>query len=107
MRALIKSIFLRITLAILTVLEVYLCTAFLPAGWQAWINKTASYILPKVYDQYTVTHPALDWEIDQFLQRNGGLRFALYTFVVALLLGNTALLVWVWHLTRRTRGSGS
>jgi hypothetical protein len=96
-----KKVVLMVALIALTLVEIYLCTAFLPAKWQHAIGNTVARILPKQYDQLAITHPALDEEIDQFLRNNPGVRFGLYTLFASLLGGNTFLLVWVWSLVRR------
>jgi hypothetical protein len=96
-----KKVVLTVALIALILVEIYLCTAFLPAKWQHAIGIPLSRILPKTHDQWAITHPALDDEIEQVLRDNPGVRVGLYTLFASLLGGNTLLLVWVWSLVRR------
>ena len=102
-----KKVVRTVTLIALMLVEIYLCTAFLPAKWQHAIRITVARILPKTYDQWAITHPALDVEIDQVLRDNPGMRVGLYTFFASLMGGNTVLLVWVWRLVRRASHAGT
>jgi len=97
-----KRIALRLLLVVLIIVEIYLCSAFLPTAWQTAIVHGLAHILPKTYDYSVVTHPALDYEIDDMLRKNPGLRAALYTLITLLLVGNTFLLTRVWRSLRLT-----
>jgi hypothetical protein len=98
-----RKILLVVALIALIVVEICLCAPFLPARWDAAIGTVATRIHPRARDQWDITHPALDQELDQVLRQDPGLRFSLYTLIALLLAGNTALLIWVWRLLRRGR----
>jgi hypothetical protein len=89
----------------LILFEVYLCTAFLPDTWQRAIDDHIPNIFPQSNDWTPITHPLLGQEIEGVLREHIGMRIALYTITVALLLGNALLIRWVWRLSRRTNTS--
>jgi hypothetical protein len=95
-----KRTALRALLVVLIIVEIYLCSALLPTSWQTASVHGLSHILPKTYDYSVVTHPALDYEIDDMLKKNPGLRVALYTVITLLLVGNTFLVTKVWRALR-------
>jgi hypothetical protein len=88
-----RRISLGIAGIVLLLVELYLCTAFLPTKWQIAINEKLPQIGAKSYDYSTVTHPALSEEIESVLQSHPVLRFSLYAIFAILLTGNTLLLV--------------
>lgn len=87
-----KKIALLALLIPLTLFEFYVCTAFLPDQWQRTINDHIPDILPKSNDWTPITHPLLSQEIEQALHEHIGLRIALYSITVALLIGNGLLM---------------
>ena len=93
-------------LATLVLLELYLCTGFLPMHWQYAINDAINGVLqhlrPHAYDYSVVTHPAIDQEIDQVLRENTWMRMGLYVAFVAVLAVNTIAIVRLWRVLRRT-----
>jgi hypothetical protein len=101
-----KRTALRVLLLALIVVEIYLCSAFLPAAWQTVILQGLSHISPKKFDYSAVTHPALDYEIEDMLRKNVGLRVALYAVILLLLAGNTFLVTRVWRFLRLTSRQG-
>ena len=103
----LKRAALLVLLIPLTLFEVYLCTAFLPDSWQRVIDDHIPNIFPQSTDWTPVTHPLLSQEIEGVLREHIGLRIALYTITVALLIGNALLIRWVWRLSRRTPASSS
>jgi hypothetical protein len=88
-------------LILLTLVEIYMCTAFLPLDWQHSINDHISDILPKAHDSTPTTHPRLSQEIEQVLSEHIGLRFILFAVTLVLLIGNVLLICFVWRLLRR------
>ncbi len=102
-----KRIALKVLLVVLIVVELYLCSAFLPAGWQTAIQQRLSYIRPKTLDHSVVTHPALDYEIEDMMRKHVGLKVALYAVILLLLLGNTFLVTKVWRFLRLTSRQGN
>lgn len=95
-----KKTSLRILVLVLIVAEIYLSSAFLPDAWQTAIRGALSHMSPKTFDYSVVTHPALDYEIDQVLRKNVGLRVALYAVVLLLLAGNMFAITKVWRCLR-------
>ena len=84
-------------------MELYLPQArSYPAGWQTAIQQRLSYIRPKTLDHSVVTHPALDYEIEDMMRKHVGLKVALYAVILLLLLGNTFLVTKVWRFLRLT-----
>jgi hypothetical protein len=67
--------------------------------WQHPLNEILFRLLPP--DQRSITHPALDLEIDQVLQGMPGVRIALDMFFLSWLALNTFLIVKVWKALRR------
>ena len=67
-----KRIALKTLLLALIVVEIYICSGFLPAAWQTAILQGLSHISPKTFDYSVVTHPALDYEIEDALRKNVG-----------------------------------
>jgi hypothetical protein len=101
----VKKIALLALLIPLTLFEFYVCTAFLPDQWQRTINDHIPDIFPQSNDWTPITHPLLSQEIEQVLHEHIGLRIALYTITVALLIGNGLLIRWVWRLARRRQAA--
>jgi len=54
-------------------------------------------------DQWKITHPALDHEIDQVMQQEPWLRFCYYAFYSLWLAFNTFLIAKTWKALRRGR----
>ena len=100
-----KKLALLTLLLLLTIVEVYLFSTFLPAAWQRAIDSRMSNILPSSNDWTPITHPLLNREIDQVLHDNVGLRIAFYALTVALLIGNALLIRVVWRLLRGAGGT--
>jgi hypothetical protein len=100
-----KRIALVVLLIPLALFELYLCTAFLPVKWQLAINDHITDILPRSPDWTPITHPLLSQEIEQVLNEHIGLRIALFTITVALLIGNAWLIRRVWWLLARHKSS--
>jgi hypothetical protein len=98
-----KRISLGFLLLVLAVAELFLCSAFAPAAWQAAIVRAFSHFSPKTLDSSVVTHPALDYEIDDMMRKNPGLRIALDGVIVLLIGGNAFLLTRVWKSLRASR----
>jgi len=88
-------------LLILILLEIYLCTVFLPAQWQHAIKMRMPRILPESLDWTPITHPLLDQEIEQVLHEHIWLRITLYAVLAMLLAANTRLIWWAWRFLRR------
>jgi len=101
----VKKLTLLAVLLILTIAQVYLLTAFLPAKWQHAIDDRVSNILPSSNDWTPITHPLLSREIDRVLHDRVELRVALYTLTVALLVGNALLIRFVWRFLRSVNGA--
>jgi hypothetical protein len=95
-----KRIAVTVLLLAMIGVEIYLCSAFLPAAWQSAIVRGLSQVLPKTFDYSVVTHPALDYEVEDVLQKNEGLRVALYTVIALLLVVNTFFIIKVWRFLR-------
>ena len=91
----------------LVLVEMYLCTAFLPMPWQRAIDHSLPDILPKSHDWTPITHPLLSEEIESVLREHVGLRITLFAVTVALLVGNAWLIRWVWRLSRAILNSES
>jgi hypothetical protein len=99
----VKKIALLVLLIPLTLMEVYLCTAFLPDTWQNAINDHIPDILPKSNDWTPITHPLLSQEIEQALHQHIGIRILLYAITVGLLIGNAWLIRLLWRLRGTTQ----
>lgn len=97
-----KRIVLWILLLPLMLVELYLCSAFLPMRWQLAVQHALPRILPKPYDYSLITHPALEQEIEQVLRNNFGLQVAFNALLLLLLAGNTFLVIRVWKLLRHS-----
>jgi hypothetical protein len=95
-----KRIALTVLFLALIAVEIYLCSAFLPAAWQIAMARGLSHISQETFDYSVVTHPALDYEFEDVLRKNVGLRVALYTVIVLLLVGNTLVIAKVWRYLR-------
>ena len=100
-----KRIALVVLLIPLAVFELYLCTAFLPMKWQLAINDHIADILPRSPDWTPITHPLLSQEVEQVVNEHTGLRILLFTFTVALLIGNAWLIRWVWRCFAERKSS--
>jgi hypothetical protein len=96
-----KRIVLWILLVPLALVELYLCSAFLPMRWQLALSR----ILPQSHDHSLITHPALEQEIEQVLRNNFALQLALEASLLLLLAGNTLLVIRVWKLLRRSQNA--
>ncbi len=89
----------------LILFEIYLCTAFLPNSWQRVIDDHTPNLFPQSNDWTPITHPLLSQEIEGVLREHIGIRIALYTITVALLIGNALLIRSLWRLSRRKNTS--
>ena len=97
-----KKVVLTLLLVVLLFPEIYLCSAFLPLSWQLAIQ----HVLPESHDYSQITHPNLEGEINQALQKHPGLRVAFYGILVLMIIANTFLLFMVFrHLVRSSRRS--
>jgi len=94
-----KRIVLWILLVPLALVELYLCSAFLPMRWQLALSRIQS------HDHSLITHPALEQEIEQVLRNNFALQLALEASLLLLLAGNTLLVIRVWKLLRRSQNA--
>ncbi len=82
----------------LVILEIFLCTGFLPSEWQHAIDGK----LPKIYgDPMPIAHPNLDREIEDALRQNIGLRVGLDLIVLSILAVNALFIRLVWRQLRR------
>jgi hypothetical protein len=93
-----KRIALVVILIPLALFEIYLCTAFLPIKWQLAINDRITDLLPRSPDWTPITHPMMSQEIEQVLNEHSGVRIALFTITVALMIGDAWLIRRVWRL---------
>jgi hypothetical protein len=99
-----KKVALTLLLIGLLFTEVCLCSAFLPRSWQLAIQ----HVLPESHDYSRITHPNLEGEINQALQKHPGLRVAFYGILVLMMVANTFLLFVVWRsLVRSSRRSSA
>jgi hypothetical protein len=98
-----KKIVLIVLLIPLVLLEIYLCTAFLPMHWQHAINDRLANILPTSRGTTPITHPLLDQEINQVLHEHIRLRIVLYAITMTVLAANTMLIWHVWRILRATQ----
>jgi len=99
-----KKILLSILLIPLLLVELVICTGFLPLEWQHAVYERIPKILPdSPHDWSRVTHPRMDLEIDEVFRQNLWLRVASYVFVGLLLVANTMLLRFVWNGLRGTK----
>jgi hypothetical protein len=98
-----KKVLLITLLIPLVLLEVYLCTTFLPLQWQHAIDSKMPRVLPESHDWTPITYPNLDQEIEQVLREHIWLRIALYVVTVVLLSANTWVIVRVWRLLQSRR----
>lgn len=94
-----KKVALTLLLAALLFTEVYLCSAFLPLSWQITIQR----VLLEAHDHSLITHPNIEGEIDQAMQRHPGLRLAFYGILIVMLVANTLLLRMTWNMLRASR----
>jgi hypothetical protein len=101
----VKRIVSAIVLIPLGLFEIYLCMAFLPVKWQLAINDRITSILPSSPDWEPVTHPVMSQEIEQVLHEHVGLRVALFTITIALMVGNAWLIRRLWRLVVRRKSS--
>src|SRR6266481_1901832 len=88
-----KRTILRFALIPLCVVEIGIVTGFLPQRWQEGIWN----IFPHSPDRADVTHPALNWEVQQAM---GGFAWVVYAILAVLLLANTFLIVRTWKTVR-------
>lgn len=98
-----KRMSLGLLLLVLVVVELFLWGAFAPAAWQAAIVRAFSHFSAKTFDYSVVTHPALDYEIDDMMRKSPGLRIALDGLILLLIGVNTFLLMRVWKWLRAAR----
>jgi hypothetical protein len=93
---------------VLLILELYMCTAFLPSRWQLAINDKINselqHIPPHRYDYSVVTHPALDQEIEQALKENTSVRIFMYAMFTIVFLVNGFAIIRIWGRLRRLSG---
>ena len=100
-----KKLSLFVLMFLLELIELYLCTAFLPVGWQHALNNRIPDIWPKAYDMTSITHPLLSQEMEQVFRENFGLRMALYVITIALLAANAWFIYFILRLFRGTQRS--
>jgi hypothetical protein len=97
-----KRVALKLAIAVLLITELYICTGFLPNRWQVAIDHTLSQLLPeRKPDQWDITHPALNEEIEQVMQEHPRLKLIVVAFIAFILALNTMLLLWAWKALRR------
>jgi hypothetical protein len=93
-----KKVPVALLLIPLVLFEVYLCTIFMPIGWQHAIDRRIPTIFPETSSHQTsVTHPNLDREVEQVLQDHIWLQFVLYSFTVILLVANGLVIRKLWR----------
>ena len=93
-----KKTALTMVLLALVILEIYLCAAFLPSSWQVSIVQFFSHLWPKTFDYSVVTHPALDYEIENMFRNHTELRVALYAVILSVMVGNGFVMARIWKL---------
>ena len=102
-----KKTVLVVLLIPLLLLEMYLCTVFLPLHWQHEINGAIVRLLPERHDQTPITHPMLDQEIEQALREQVWLRVSLYLVDALLLAANAWTIYRLMHLARHGSGKAT
>jgi len=96
-----KKILLTVLLISLVLVELAICTTFLPVEWQHAINeRIADVFSDSAHDWSRVTHPRMDLEMDEVFRQHPWLRIVSYVFVGLLLAANTFLLRLVWQHLR-------
>jgi hypothetical protein len=98
-----KRILLMLLLIPLVLIEVYLCTVFLPVDWQRTLDNQIARILPESHDSTPITHPNINQEIEQVLSKHIWLKIALDVVAIVLLVANTLAIRMVWRLLRGGR----
>jgi hypothetical protein len=99
-----KKILLSALLIPLLLVELVICTGFLPLEWQHAVYERTPKIFPdSPHDWSRVTHPRMDLEIDEVFRQHLWLRIASYVFVALMLAANTALIRVVWQRLRGTK----
>jgi hypothetical protein len=92
-----KRILLLVLLIALTLVELFLCTAFLPISWQQALNNRVAGVLSWPADMTSTTHPLFSAEIDQVLRKNLALRIFVWAVILGLLVVNTLAIRFVWR----------
>jgi hypothetical protein len=96
-----KKVSLTILLISLVLVELVICTAFLPVEWQHSINERIANVFSNpAHDWSRVTHPRMDLEMDEVFRQHLWLRIASYVFVALMVAANTALIRLVWQRLR-------
>ncbi len=85
----------------LALFEVYLGIALLPMQWQHTIDDHLLGNLQKSHDLVLITHPALSKEIESAFREHVGLKIAMYTITIVLLIGNAWIIRRVCQAARR------
>lgn len=99
-----KKVLLTILLISLVLLELVICTDFLPIEWRHAINERIPNVFSDpAHDWSRVTHPRMDLEMDEVIRQHLWLRIASYVFTALLLAANTVLIRIVWQRLRGTK----
>jgi len=96
-----KKILLTVLLISLVLVELVICTAFLPVEWQHSIHERIANVFSNpAHDWSRVTHPRMDLEMDEVFRQRLWLRIASYVFAALMVAVNTALIRLVWQRLR-------
>ncbi|HET6930694.1 MAG TPA: hypothetical protein VFI45_10270 [Candidatus Acidoferrum sp.] len=99
-----KKAVLTILLISLMLLELVICSGFLPIEWQHAINERISNVFSDpAHDWSRVTHPRMDLEMDEVFRQHLWLRISFYIFTALLLAANTVLIRLVWQRLHGTK----
>jgi len=102
----VKATALKLLLLVLIALEMYLLAAFLPDRWQVVMVQWLSRMEPRTFDHSVVTHPALDYEINEGVKKHPMMRVALDAAIAILAAANALLMAKLWKYLRGTGGRG-
>jgi hypothetical protein len=98
-----KKIALTLLFVVLLFAKIYLCSAFLPLSWQLMFQ----HALSAGHEHSQITHPDLEGEINQALQKHPGFRVAFYGILVLMVIANTFVLFVVWRFLVRSSRRGT
>lgn len=100
-----KKILLSIVVIPLMVIELSICTGFLPVEWQHTISERIPWKLSESPNLWSlVTHPRTDLEMEDVFREHLSLRIASYIFIAILLAVNSILIRVVWKRARAIKG---
>ena len=98
-----KKALLVVLLLPLLMIEICLCTVFLPLRWQHELNAAIVRFLPETHDWTPVTHPMLEQEIDRVLHEHLWMSVSLYGITLLLLAVNAWAIYRLVRLVRSER----